>query len=339
MPPSVKAIPLHLLIFLCFLIWLTRTAPAQTAIDDVHISSRTGAMALVEAGAGSGSGGPQRPAALLRASADLVLVPVSITDGLNRPVVGLAQSNFQLFEGKKPQEIKHFSNEDSPVSLGIILDMSGSMRDKIDRARDAVTQFCEAANPQDEFFLITFSDEPRLAADFTTTPETLENELLYARPKGQTALLDAIYMGIRKMRTARYGRKALLVISDGGDNHSHYTEREVKSAIREADVMIYAVGTYDRYVPTQEELLGPELLREVTGMTGGQAFTLSNANQMPAVTHQIGTQLRHQYVLAYQPQSAPHDGKWHKLSVKLKLPKKLPFFRVTARTGYYAATE
>jgi Ca-activated chloride channel family protein len=273
---------------------------------------------------------------LIRTSADLVLVPVSITDDQHNPVVGLDQANFQLFEGKKPQAIKNFSNEDAPVSVGILVDTSGSMAMKLDRAREAVVQFCEAGNPQDEFFMITFSDTPRLTTDFTTRPENLENDLLTSRSKGQTSLLDAIYMGLQKMRNARYARKALLILSDGGDNHSRYTERDVKAAIREADVTIYAVGTYERYVATQEELLGPELLKTVTGLTGGHAFTLTNDRDMAAVTRNIGTQLRHQYVLAYQPESVPHDGKWHKISVKLRLPKSIRFLHVEARPGYYA---
>ena len=268
------------------------------------------------------------------------MVPVTITDVMNRPVVGLGQNNFELYENKKPQEIKHFSSEDTPISVGIIVDTSGSMNYKLDRAREAVAEFCDIANPNDEFFMITFADTPRLATDFTTRQEQIENDLLTARSKGRTSLLDAIYMGVRKMRNARYSRRALLIISDGGDNHSRYSDHDVKAAVKEADVLIYAVGTFDRYVNTQEELMGPELLRSITGLTGGQTFTLSNVNEMPAVTRAIGTQLRHQYMLAYEPQSKPKDGKWHKISVKLRLPNKFQhFLHVDARAGYYGGGE
>jgi Ca-activated chloride channel homolog len=335
MSPTMQAISLRTFLY-CVVVLTTGGAFAQTSADDVHVTTRertvdVASAAYPSARAYSGS--------LIRTSADLVLVPVTITDNLNRPIVGLDRANFQLFENKKPQEIKSFSSEDTPVSVGILVDTSGSMATKLARAREAVIQFCEAANPQDEFFLITFADTPQLATDFTTKPENIENDLLTARPEGRTSLLDAIYMGLKKMRNAQYGRRALLIISDGGDNHSRYTEHEVKSAIRESDVMIYAVGTYERYVPTQEERLGPILLGEVSELTGGQAFTLTDAREMPAVTRNIGSRLRHQYVLAYQPQSAPHDGKWHKLSVKLRLPKNLPFFHVANKTGYYASTE
>jgi len=343
-----RAISCRCLIFLAgdvlALAILAPTALAQSAIDDVHVVSGEitprAATVDVASAAFSPTAVGDAGAGLIRTSVNLVLVPVNVTDNFNRPIVGLNQDNFQLFDGKKPQEIKNFSNEDTPVSVGILVDTSGSMRDKLDRARDAVAQFCDAANPQDEFFLITFADAPQLVTDFTSSVEYIENDLLTSRSKGQTSLLDAIYMGLRKMRGARYGRRALLIISDGGDNHSRYTEHDVKAVIRESDVMLYAVGTFDRYVSTQEELLGPELLQNVAEQTGGRSFSLSNANDMPGVTRAIGTQLRHQYLLAYQPQSTPHDGKWHKINVKLLLPKALRYsFHVAARPGYYAGAE
>jgi Ca-activated chloride channel homolog len=333
---GVRAISLRV-ISSCFVLFAANTALAQTSTADVHIAPRQKIVDVATAAYMSDPAARLASGSLIRTSVDLVLVPVTITDDRHRPVVGLGQDNFQLFEGKKPQEIKHFSSEDTPVSVGIVLDTSGSMSHKLDRAREAVLQFCEAANPQDEFFLITFANAPQLAVDFTAHAEDVENELLTANSKGQTSLLDAIYMGIRKMRNARYSRRALLILSDGGDNHSRYSEHDVKAAIKEADVMIYAVGIFDRYVSTEEELLGPDLLRTVAELTGGHAFTLSNLNEMPAVTRVIGEQLRHQYMLAYQPQSTERDGKWHKINVKLLLPKKLQYLlHVEARPGYYA---
>lgn len=305
---------------------------AQTNIDDVHVTPRDNPIRIASA-----AYSVPKPGSLIRTSTDLVLVPVSITDDRNRPVVGLEQANFSIFENKKPQEIKNFSSEDTPVSVGIVVDTSGSMAHKLEQARDAVLQFCEASNPQDEFFLITFSDEPRISVDFTNRSEDIAHELLTVHSKGKTSLLDAIYLGMRKMRDARYARKALLIISDGGDNHSRYSERDVKSAMRESDVTLYSIGTFDHWVSTQEELLGPQLLREVADSTGGLAFTLSRESEMPLVTRSIGIRLRHQYVLAYAPQARTHDGKWRRISVKLRLPKKFPFLRVQARPGYYAA--
>jgi Ca-activated chloride channel family protein len=213
------------------------------------------------------------------------------------------------------------------------------MRDKMGRVREAVTQFCEEANPQDEFFMVAFSDQPHLVTDFTTAPEDLEKDLLFTQPKGRTALLDAIYMGLHKMKQARYGKKALLVISDGGDNHSMYMEKEVRAAAKESDVMIYAIGTFDHYLPTPEEQRGPALLSELAEPTGGQAFTLENTVELPAVARHIGRALRTQYVLGYRPEQMPRDGKWHKIQVKLRLPRKLAFLRARAKTGYYAPAE
>ena len=275
----------------------------------------------------------------MKVDVNLVLVPVTITDPMNRLVTGLDKENFQVFEDKTPQEIRHFSSEDAPVSLGVIFDMSGSMSSKIDRAREAVNEFFKTANPQDEFFVITFNDKPEQLCDFTNSVEDIESKLIFTVPKGRTALLDAIYLGVNKMRQAKYPKRALLIVSDGGDNHSRYTESEIKSMVKEADVLIYAIGIYDHYFPTTEERLGPSLLGEITEVTGGRAFTIDNPNDLADVATKIGIELRNQYVIGYRPRNALHDGKWRKIKVKLIPPKGLPPLRVYAKTGYYAPTE
>ena len=314
---------------------LATAALAQVSIDEAQVAIRQRGIEIATA-----SAAPKlSEGTLIRTRADLVTVPVTITDELNRPILGLDENNFQLFENKKPQQIKNFSSEDAPISIGIILDTSRSMGNKLERAREAVRQFCEASNPADEFFLITFSDDPRLASDFTNRPEELENALLTVEAKGRTSLLDAIYMGIRKMKGARYSRRALLILSDGGDNRSRYNTQDVKRAVKEADVLIYSVGTFDRYASTQEELLGPDLLKSVSEVTGGNSFILTNVAELPDVTRSIGSRLRHQYMLTYRPQEEVRDGKWHKISVKLRLPRKWSLLRVTARTGYYAEAQ
>ena len=150
----------------------------------------------------------------------------------------------------------------------------------MDRAKDAVIEFFKTANPQDEFFMITFSDEPEDVSDFTSSVDEIQNKLVFAVPRQRTALLDAIYMGVSKMRQAKYAKKALLIISDGGDNHSRYTEGEIQSLVKEADVMIYAIGIYDRYASAEEERLGPQLLSDITELTGGRAFTIDNPNDL-----------------------------------------------------------
>jgi Ca-activated chloride channel family protein len=309
---------------------------AQTSVNDVHVVPRESNASLgirsVQAISNSGL-------EVIKSNVRLVLVPVSVTDSMQRFVTGLSQDNFEVFEDKKPQTIRNFSSEDVPISVGIILDNSGSMSDKVDRERDAVNEFCDAANPEDEFFLISFADAPRLDVDFTTSTDDVKKELLFLRPKGRTSLLDAIRMGLMKMKNARYGKKALLIISDGGDNHSRYGEREVKALAKESDVMIYSIGTFDRYVPTIEEARGPSLLSELADPTGGRAFTLDNPNDMVSVARHIGLELRTQYVLAYRPQTSAHDGKFRKIRVKLRLPRHFTFLQAHARSGYYASEE
>ncbi len=326
---------------LCAFACLTLPALSQTDVNDVHVLSREIAKPpdppkaeLVSST--STLSAHVRP---LKVDVDLVLVPVTITDPLNRLVTGLDKENFQLFEGNTAQDIKSFSSEDAPVSLGVIFDSSGSMSSKMDRAKDAVMEFFKTANPQDEFFMITFSDEPEEITDFTNSVEEIQNKLVFAVPRRRTALLDAIYMGVTKMRHAKYAKKALLIISDGGDNHSRYTEGEIKSVVKEADVMVYAIGIYDRFFASQEERLGPELLSEITELSGGRSFTIDNPNDLGDVATKIGVELRNQYVLGYRPNKLVHDGKWRKIKVKLLPPKGLPPLRVYARTGYYAPVE
>jgi len=332
---------------------VTRLALAQTDVNDVHIQPREiekpkepaapAPMPASEVDKDSlvatttpGLSARVRP---LKVDVDLVLVPVTITDPMNRLVTGLEKENFQLYEGNSSQEIRTFSSEDAPVSLGVIFDSSGSMSSKMDRAKDAVIEFFKTANPQDEFFMITFSDEPEEVSDFTSSVDEIQNKLVFAVPRRRTALLDAIYMGVSKMRHAKYAKKALLIISDGGDNHSRYTENEIKSLVKEADVMIYAIGIYDRYASAVEERLGPQLLSDITELTGGRAFTIDNPNDLGDVATKIGVELRNQYVLGYRPSKVVRDGKWRKIKVKLLPPKGLPPLRVYARTGYYAPAE
>jgi len=317
-PPSFLFVSLVLL-------FSVASAFGQLSTDDVHVTPHTLAAAT-----------HTKP---IKKDVDLVLVPVTITDQMDRLITGLDKQNFQLFEGKEQQDIKHFSTEDAPVSVGIIFDNSGSMAEKIQRAREAVMEFCKTANPQDEFFMITFSDTPALVADFSNNPDEIQNRLVFASPKGRTSLLDAIYLGMHKMKQAKNQKKALLIISDGGDNHSRYTEGEIKSEIKEGDVMVYAIGIYDHTFPTTEEMLGPQLLSEVAEVTGGRSFTIDNPNDLPDVAGKIGMELRNQYVLGYRPSKLQRDGKWHKIKVKIRIPKGLPPVQVFARTGYYAPAE
>jgi len=270
---------------------------------------------------------------------DLALVNVTVTDPYNRLVTGLEADNFRIFENNVEQEIQYFSSEDVPISIGVIFDLSGSMANKVGKAKEAALQFFKTANPQDEFFLVSFNDRAEVLSTFTSSVEDLQSRILSASAKGRTALLDAIYLGLSEMRTARNAKRALLIISDGGDNNSRYNERDIKRLVREADTQLYSVGIFDSVEyrsRTPEELNGPSLLTEVTELTGGRAFTVENVNELPDIATKIGSELRNQYILGYRPSNKSHDARWRKIKVKMRAPKGLPPLSVYAKTGYYA---
>jgi Ca-activated chloride channel homolog len=225
---------------------------------------------------------------------------------------------------------------DEPITVGVILDVSGSMANKLEQSKHAVIQFFKTANPEDEFFLIAFNDRPQLIADFTSSIEEIQSKLVLPIAKGETALLDAVYLGMNKMRKARYQKKALLIISDGGDNHSRYADSEVEDIVKEADVMIYSIGLFDRFAAAPEEVLGPSLLDEISEETGGRLFRIEHVGELSDTAAKISMELRTQYVLGYRPMNAAHGGKWRKIKVKLNAPKGHSQLNVHAKSGYYA---
>lgn len=282
------------------------------------------------------------PAADIRVDTTLVVIPVTVTDAMNRFVLGLDRQDFRVLEDGKEQQVKQFSDEDAPLSVGLLVDTSGSMGAKIDTSRKAVAQFLKTMNPQDEAFLIEFNDRADVAVPFTRDTNELESKLVSAQPQGLTALLDAVHMGIREMKKAKNPRKALLIISDGGDNNSRYTATEIKDLVREADVQIYAMGVFepfDFFGLTAAELSGPHLLSELAEQTGGRAFAASRTKDLPAIATRIGIELRNQYVLAYYPANQDRNGKFRKVDVKLDQPKGLPALKARWRAGYYAPAQ
>jgi Ca-activated chloride channel family protein len=277
----------------------------------------------------------------IRAEVTLALVNVTATDPYGRLVTGLEKENFRVFEHGIEQEIVSFSSEDLPVSIGLIFDMSGSMSDKAEKSRQAAVQFLQTANPRDEFFLVSFGDRAELARGFTSNIEELQNGLLFTTAKGRTALFDAIYLGLSQMRGARNSKRALLIISDGGDNHSRYTESDIRNFVKEADCQLYSIGLFDAndQARTSEELYGPTLLTEITQLTGGRVFPVASLNELPDIAAKIGLELRNQYVLGYTPGNVRHNGAWRKIKVKLVPPKGLPPLSIYAKTGYYAPNQ
>jgi Ca-activated chloride channel family protein len=278
----------------------------------------------------------------IRVDKYLVPIQVSVTTPDGKYVTALEKENFKLFENNVEQEIISFSTEDVPMSVGIVFDTSGSMGGKLNRSREAVTQFLKTANPEDEFFLIQFNDRPELTVPFTPDTEELQNRLLFTESKGRTALLDGVYMAMNQMKKARNPRKALLIISDGGDNSSAYTESEVKSAVREADVQIYAIGIFEPFGSrgrTPEESNGPGLLTDVTESTGGRHFAVDNLAELPDVAAKIGLELRYQYVLGFTPKNKERDGKYRRVNVKLVKTQGLPPLKALFRPGYNAPSQ
>ena len=278
----------------------------------------------------------------LRIDVPLVLINVNVTTPLGLKVTNLTAENFRLFEDNAEQKITHFSSEDAPVSVGLLLDSSGSMRTKLPKAREAAAEFFKTANPEDDFFLIEFSERAKLAVPSTHDAEDIQHRLRHTRAIGRTALLDAIGLGIREMKKSGNKRKALLILSDGGDNHSRLSEPEVKNLVRESDVQVYAIGIYeldDSEKLPREELNGPRLLQDLAEDSGGRAFTVENLNDLPEVCAKIGLELRNQYVLGYSPTNPERDGKYRHVRLKLAPPADAPPLRTYYRTGYYAPSQ
>jgi Ca-activated chloride channel family protein len=328
---------------LAALLCISRAQAQEDPLNTVHVpppstpAQPSGAPAGADAPVATGTASAKaRPGGLIRMNVDMVLVPITVTDPMNRLVTGLEQEDFEVFENNGKQKIRSFASEDAPVSIGIIFDLSGSMTSKLVRARESILQFIKTANPEDEFFVIGFNDRPELIEDFTSSVEDIQARLAMVKSGHRTALLDAIYYGVAKMKDAKHERKALLVVSDGGDNRSRYTEGEVRAQVRESDVEIYSIGIFDPYAATPEERTGPMLLNELCEQTGGRLFRVDDLSEMGDIAEKISTELRNQYVIGYTPKDLSRDGKWRKVKVKLSPPAGLPPLTVHARTGYYA---
>lgn len=278
----------------------------------------------------------------IRVDKTLVLINVTVTDPLNRFVTGLEKEHFRLYEEKVEQEITQFSSEDAPISIGLVFDTSGSMGAKLQKSRQAAAEFFKTANPADEFFLVQFNDRPELVVPFTTDTDKIQSALTFTQSKGRTALLDGVYLAMNEMKRAHNPRKALLIISDGGDNSSRYTETEIKNRVREADVQMFSIGIFESLGGrgrTPEEAAGPGLLNELAEQTGGREYAIENVAELPDIAAKIGIELRNEYILGYTPKNRERDGKYRKVQVKLNQPRGLPPLKAYFRLGYYAPTQ
>jgi Ca-activated chloride channel family protein len=276
------------------------------------------------------------PVADLRVDVPLVLIPVHVTTPLGSSVIDLKPEQFKLFEDGVEQKITHFASEDAPISIGMLFDSSGSMRNKMRKSSEAAAAFFRTANAQDEFFLVEFNERPKLLVPFTPNSSEIYNRIVHTKPVGRTSLLDAIHVAMDQMKHAKHLRKAIVIFSDGGDNRSRYTENEIKTAMREADVQVYAMGIFDpEDVPrrTPEERNGPKLLAELAEETGGRHFPVRNLDDLPSVCEKIGTELRNQYMLGYAPAASEDDSSYRHVKVVVDPP-----LRAHHRPGYYGST-
>jgi Ca-activated chloride channel family protein len=311
-------------------------AQSQT-IDDVYVVPRAESIDVADSAATLGV-----HAKPLKVDVDLVLVPVIVTDSLNHPVLELRRQDFTLYDGAAEQQIRYFSREDTPISVALVLDCSASMKNKIEYESKALEEFFNNANPKGEYFAVAVSDKPRLIASSADSVGTLQDRISASPPKGKTALFDAIYMAISNLRTARYQRRALLIISDGGDNVSRYSRSEVKSMIEEADVLTYAIGIFDEepipLLKEIEERMGRDWLSELTDASGGRTIAADDRRRIPEIAAIISRELRTQYVLGYKPASYVRDGKWRKIRVKVTQPQPSESVRLQVhyKEGYRA---
>jgi Ca-activated chloride channel family protein len=273
----------------------------------------------------------------LKVDVDLVLVNATVTDPLNRYVSGLEQEHFQVWEDKIEQKIEYFSSEDVPMSLGMIFDVSGSMKDKISTSRDAAVTFLKTGNPDDEYFLVEFANRPEVASDFTTDISKLQSKIIFTPAKGMTAMYDAVYVGLEKLKTGNNPKKALLLITDGEDNRSRYTFQNVKDFVKEQDVQIYAIGITDEWnSQLSAGRTGRAMLEELADLTGGRAFFPDSVYELEDICTKIAIELKNQYVIGYHSTNAAKDGKWRKLRLKVNPPKGIQHLNVKSKAGYYA---
>jgi len=266
---------------------------------------------------------------------DIVNLTISVTDPYGRFITGLGKDHFEIYDDKVKQQIAHFTDEDAPVSLGIVYDVSGSMRERINRSIRALRRFIETSNNDDDFFLIAFNDRAKLIQDFTASGDSVLGDLMFANPHGSTALYDAAYIAVEKVQQGRHSKRALLIISDGQDNNSRYTYKELRNIVKEADVQIYAIGITD---PANDSLagFGRSVLEEITRMTGGRAFFPNDYNEpeLVEICTRIALELRHQYSIGFYPTDIASEAKWHKVQVKINPPRGLGRLSLLYREGY-----
>lgn len=282
------------------------------------------------------------PEVHLRVDTSLVLVPVHATSKIGTSITDLTEANFRVFEDGVEQKVSYFSKQDAPISVGLVFDSSGSMTRKIRKSAEAAAAFFKTANAGDEFFLIEFGERPKLVMPFTRDSDEIYRKIVQSRPFGRTSLIDAIHLALVQMKNARNARKAIVILSDGGDNRSRLTRREIKGALIESDVQMYAMGIFDpeavaKHTPEEEN--GPRLLDELAAQTGGRVYPVDNLDDLESISSTLGNALRNEYLLGYIPVNESRDGKYRQVKVTLALPDEMPKLNIAYRHGYYAPAQ
>ena len=270
----------------------------------------------------------------IRVDVNMALVPVTVLDGAGRSVTGLNQANFRVFDGARQVPIASFGLQDQPITVGLIYDCSRSMAAKFKTAREAPRALFDQLNTDDESFLITISDRADLRQGLTSSFEDIENMLVFTHPEGSTSLVDGIYLGLQQVRQSHNPRRALIVVSDGGDNNSRYTLKELETIAVESDTQIFAMGLYGS-PQSAEEVHGPELLTQLTTRTGGVNFRIQNVEELRTAMAKVGVSLHNQYVLGYYPPADAQSGKYRHIQVVLTVPQGAPTLHLYARSGYF----
>ena len=310
--------------------------------DDVHVVPRTPPKADAPAGVpeilpAAGAADIYVQSKPFRVNVDLVLVPVTVTDVKQRPITTLAAKDFALYEDDKAQAIHYFSVEAEPMSIAVLFDVSKSMTDKVDMERAALVEFFRNADPRDEYFAIAFSRHPLLLAASTDSIDDVQEKLTSIVPGGPTAMLDALYLAEDQLRSAKFKRRAILLITDGGDNSSRYTMKDLKKLVQESDVEIYAIGLFESFFFNSfEEFMGRKWLREITDRTGGRTLTVESRDKLPEAAAEISREMRSRYVLGYSPVGMP-PHRWRNLRVQFNSSVEGRQLHAHYKNGYYTA--
>ena len=263
----------------------------------------------------------------IQLQARLVSITVTVSDSLGRFVTGLQQRQFQVYDDGVKQEIAHFSDDDAPLTLGIIYDVSGSMSDLTSRSFQALRRLFDTSHQDDEYFIVAFNDRAQLVQDFTTSPDDIMSRVVFVKAKGSTALFDGVYLGLEKAKQGRHRKKALLIISDGEENSSRYSGRELREMLKESDVPVYSIGVSQFYA-------GIGVLQSLSGWSGGMTFTPADEPQTRDIYTRIALMLRHQYVIGFYPSDVSSPTDWHKVRIMINGPKGLGRLSLSYRNGY-----